>query len=139
VQVLGKGKKARIVPVGRAAAQALRLCLKERAALAKERRRRCSSAARAGRLGPRRLQVRVAYWRGRQGLGVHVHPHCSGHSSASAPAGVQWRVRGVQELLGHADISTTQIYQPSDFQHLARIYDATTRGRAERPEARSRA
>jgi integrase/recombinase XerC len=125
VQVLGKGKKARIVPVGRAAAQALRLWLKERAALAKEQEAALFVGRSGGRLGPRAVQVRVAYWARRQGLGVHVHPHLFRHSFASHLLESSGELRGVQELLGHADISTTQIYTHLDFQHLARIYDAT--------------
>ena len=124
VRVLGKGKKSRIVPVGRLALAALRAWLKERATLAA-----ASEAAlfvgRAGkRLGPRAIQARVDYWAKRQGLGVHVHPHLFRHSFASHLLESGGELRGVQELLGHADISTTQIYTHLDFQHLARIYDA---------------
>jgi len=125
VQVLGKGKKVRIVPVGRAAAQALRLWLKERAAMAKEQEAALFVGRSGGRLGPRAVQARVAYWARRQGLGVHVHPHLFRHSFASHLLESSGELRGVQELLGHADISTTQIYTHLDFQHLARIYDAT--------------
>jgi integrase/recombinase XerC len=125
VQVLGKGKKARIVPVGRVAAEALRLWLKERAAVAKEHEAALFVGRSGGRLGPRAVQARVAYWARRQGLGVHVHPHLFRHSFASHLLESSGELRGVQELLGHADISTTQIYTHLDFQHLARIYDAT--------------
>jgi len=71
------------------------------------------------------VQLRVALWARRQGLGVHVHPHLFRHSFASHLLESGGGLRGVQELLGHADISTTQIYTHLDFQHLARIYDAT--------------
>ena len=125
VQVLGKGKKARIVPVGRAAAEALRQWLKERAAVAKEQEAALFVGRSGGRLGPRAVQTRVAYWARRQGLGMHVHPHLFRHSFASHLLESSGELRGVQELLGHADISTTQIYTHLDFQHLARIYDAT--------------
>jgi integrase/recombinase XerC len=125
VRVLGKGNKARIVPVGRAAASALRAWLKERAGLA----RRGESALFLGRsgtrLGARAVQTRVALWARRQGLGVPVHPHLFRHSFASHLLESSGELRGVQELLGHADIATTQIYTHLDFQHLARIYDAT--------------
>jgi integrase/recombinase XerC len=125
VQVLGKGSKARIVPVGRVAAAALRLWLKERAAVAKEHEAALFVGRSGGRLGPRAVQARVAYWARRQGLGMHVHPHLFRHSFASHLLESSGELRGVQELLGHADISTTQIYTHLDFQHLARIYDAT--------------
>ena len=125
VRVLGKGRKVRIVPVGRAAAEALAGWLRERPGIA-----RCDTAAlfvgRTGRrLGPRAVQVRVAHWARRQGLPLHVHPHVFRHSFASHLLESGGDLRGVQELLGHADISTTQIYTHLDFQHLARIYDAT--------------
>jgi len=125
VQVLGKGEKARIVPVGRVAAQALRLWLKERAAVAKEQEAALFVGRSGRRLGPRAVQLRLAYWARRQGLGMHVHPHLFRHSFASHLLESSGELRGVQELLGHADISTTQIYTHLDFQHLARIYDAT--------------
>ncbi len=125
VQVLGKGRKARIVPVGRAAAEALRLWLKARAGVAKEREAALFVGRSGARLGPRAVQARVAYWARRQGLSMHVHPHLFRHSFASHLLESSGELRGVQELLGHADISTTQIYTHLDFQHLARIYDAT--------------
>ncbi len=125
VQVLGKGRKARIVPVGRAAAEALRLWLKARAGVAKEHEAALFVGRSGTRLGPRAVQARVAYWARRQGLSMHVHPHLFRHSFASHLLESSGELRGVQELLGHADISTTQIYPHLDFQHLARIYDAT--------------
>jgi integrase/recombinase XerC len=125
VHVLGKGSKARIVPVGRAAAQALREWLKERPALARQQQTALFVGRNGARLGARSVQLRVAYWARRQGLGVHVHPHLFRHSFASHLLESSGELRGVQELLGHADISTTQIYTHLDFQHLARIYDAT--------------
>jgi integrase/recombinase XerC len=125
VRVLGKGRKARIVPVGRTAASALRLWLAARAALAKTNETALFVGRSGERLGPRAVQARVAYWARRQGLPVHVHPHLFRHSFASHLLESSGELRGVQELLGHADISTTQIYTHLDFQHLARIYDAT--------------
>jgi len=125
VRVLGKGRKARIVPVGRAAAEALRLWLKARAGMAKEHEAALFVGRSGARLGPRAVQARVAYWARRQGLGMHVHPHLFRHSFASHLLESSGELRGVQELLGHADISSTQIYTHLDFQHLARIYDAT--------------
>jgi integrase/recombinase XerC len=124
VQVLGKGRKSRIVPVGRLALAALSAWLRERAALAAADEPALFVARSGKRLGPRAIQARVDYWAKRQGLGVHVHPHMFRHSFASHLLESGGELRGVQELLGHADISTTQIYTHLDFQHLARIYDA---------------
>ena len=124
VRVLGKGRKSRIVPVGRLALAALRAWLRERAALAPASEPALFVGRRGERLGPRAIQSRVNYWAKRQGLGVHVHPHLFRHSFASHLLESGGELRGVQELLGHADISTTQIYTHLDFQHLARIYDA---------------
>jgi len=125
VQVLGKGRKSRIVPVGRAAAQALRSWLKERGTLARPEETALFVGINGRRLGARAVQLRVAHWARRQGLNRHVHPHLFRHSFASHLLESSGELRGVQELLGHADISTTQIYTHLDFQHLARIYDAT--------------
>jgi integrase/recombinase XerC len=124
VHVLGKGRKARIVPVGRLALRALRSWLEQRPALARPDENALFVGRNGRRLGPRAVQVRVALWARRQGLGVHVHPHLFRHSFASHLLESGGELRGVQELLGHADISTTQIYTHLDFQHLARIYDA---------------
>ncbi|HYM43482.1 MAG TPA: tyrosine recombinase XerC [Steroidobacteraceae bacterium] len=124
VQVLGKGRKSRIVPVGRLALAALRAWLRERAALAPAAETALFVGRGGRRLGPRAIQQRVDYWAKRQGLGLHVHPHLFRHSFASHLLESGGELRGVQELLGHADISTTQIYTHLDFQHLARIYDA---------------
>jgi len=124
VRVLGKGRKSRIVPVGRMALTALRAWLKERTALAATDELALFVGRNGRRLGPRAIQARVDYWAKRQGLGVHVHPHLFRHSFASHLLESGGELRGVQELLGHADISTTQIYTHLDFQHLARIYDA---------------
>jgi integrase/recombinase XerC len=125
VQVLGKGKKSRIVPVGRAAVKALQAWLKERPALARADETALFVGRNGRRLGPRAVQLRVGYWARRQGLSMHVYPHLFRHSFASHLLESSGELRGVQELLGHADISTTQIYTHLDFQHLARIYDAT--------------
>ena len=125
VRVLGKGKKSRIVPVGRAALKALREWLTQRAALARSAETALFVGRNGRRLGPRAVQLRVASWARRQGLSVPVHPHLFRQSFASHLLESSGELRGVQELLGHADISTTQIYTHLDFQHLARIYDAT--------------
>jgi integrase/recombinase XerC len=133
VQVLGKGKKDRVVPVGRAAVEALEHWLQERAAFARPDERALFVGRSGRRLGPRAVELRVAYWAKRQGVSVHVYPHLFRHSFASHLLESSGELRGVQELLGHANISTTQIYTHLDFQHLARIYDAT------HPRARKKA
>jgi integrase/recombinase XerC len=125
VRVLGKGSKTRIVPVGRKAVESLGAWLKERSGIARPDEAALFVGRNGRRLGPRAIQARVAGWARRQGLGVHVHPHLFRHSFASHLLESSGELRGVQELLGHADISTTQIYTHLDFQHLARIYDAS--------------
>ncbi|HYL00927.1 MAG TPA: tyrosine recombinase XerC, partial [Steroidobacteraceae bacterium] len=110
VRVLGKGSKSRILPVGRLALAALRAWLRERAALAATGEPALFVGRSGKRLGPRAIQTRIDYWAKRQGLGVHVHPHMFRHSFASHLLESGGELRGVQELLGHADISTTQIY-----------------------------
>jgi integrase/recombinase XerC len=124
VRVTGKGNKTRIVPVGRFAVEALSRWLRERAALADVGTHALFVGQSGQRLGPRAVQVRIAGWAKRQGLGLHVHPHMFRHSFASHLLESSQDLRGVQELLGHANISTTQVYTHLDFQHLAKIYDA---------------
>jgi integrase/recombinase XerC len=124
VRVLGKGNKARIVPVGKHAAEALKRWLAERAAIAGIGETAVFVGVNGRRLGPRIVQRRIAQWALRQGLPEHVHPHMFRHSFASHLLESSGDLRAVQELLGHANISTTQVYTHLDFQHLARIYDA---------------
>jgi integrase/recombinase XerC len=124
VRVLGKGSKTRIVPVGRQAVAALKVWLKERAGLAGSGVD-ALFVGRSGRpLSVRAVQLRVGAWGRRQGIGVHVHPHMFRHSFATHLLESSGDLRGVQELLGHAAIGTTQIYTHLDFQHLATVYDA---------------
>jgi integrase/recombinase XerC len=125
VRLLGKGNKSRIVPVGKQAVKALERWLSARATLAKPAEMAVFIGRNGRRLGARAVQLRVAHWARHQGLGVPVHPHLFRHSFASHLLESSGELRGVQELLGHADISTTQIYTHLDFQHLARIYDRT--------------
>lgn len=124
VRVLGKGNKTRIVPVGKHALDAIARWLKERVTLAAGGEQALFVSNRGARLGPRAIQKRVAAWARHQGLGRHVHPHLFRHSFATHLLESSQDLRGVQELLGHANISTTQVYTHLDFQHLAKIYDA---------------
>ena len=125
VRVTGKGNKVRVVPVGTEARAALSRWLKERGSIARVGENALFVARGGRRLGRRAVQTRVAYWARRQGLNLRVYPHLFRHSFASHLLESGGDLRGVQELLGHSDIATTQIYTHLDFQHLARIYDAT--------------
>jgi integrase/recombinase XerC len=125
VRVLGKGSKTRIVPVGRYAVTAASGWLRERATIAALGEQALFVARNGRRLGARAIQLRIAGWAKRQGLGVHVHPHMFRHSFATHLLESSQDLRGVQELLGHANIATTQVYTHLDFQHLAKIYDAS--------------
>lgn len=124
VRVLGKGGKERVIPVGRHAVAALEDWRARRSAIAQPDSAALFVGRGGRRLGRRAVQTRIAYWARRQGLPMHVHPHLFRHSFASHLLESSGDLRGVQELLGHADISTTQVYTHLDFQHLARIYDA---------------
>lgn len=123
VRVTGKGAKTRVVPVGRQARTALAVWLRARAQLAGAIEQALFVGVRGARISPRSVEARVAYWARRQGLGVHVYPHMLRHSFASHLLESSGDLRAVQELLGHANITTTQIYTHLDFQHLAHIYD----------------
>jgi integrase/recombinase XerC len=125
VKVLGKGKKTRIVPVGRMACQAIRLWLNERAKMAEINEIALFIGRHGRRLTPRAVQQRMKSWAKRQGLEQPLHPHMLRHSFASHLLESSGELRAVQELLGHADISTTQTYTQLDFQHLARVYDSS--------------
>ncbi len=125
VRVLGKGAKTRIVPVGRKACDALRVWLRERGALADIEETALFVGRNGSRLKPRAIQLRVAQWARRAGLPSRVYPHLFRHSFATHLLESSKDLRGVQELLGHADISTTQVYTHLDFAHLARTYDAS--------------
>ncbi len=123
VRVTGKGNKTRILPVGRKAIEALAAWLGARAGLAKIGETALFVGRNGSRVGQRAVQARVARWARLQGLPMRVHPHLFRHSFASHLLESSQDLRGVQELLGHADIATTQVYTHLDFQHLARIYD----------------
>jgi integrase/recombinase XerC len=121
VEVFGKGSKTRVLPLGRKAREALENWLPQRA-LANPADDAVFVSAQGRRLGPRAIQLRVGQ-AGVRELGQHLHPHMLRHSFASHMLESSQDLRAVQELLGHADIATTQIYTHLDFQHLATVYD----------------
>ncbi len=123
LEVTGKGAKTRRLPVGRQALQAVAGWLQARARLAAADERALFVSRRGARLKPRSVQQRLHHWAVRQGATRSVHPHLLRHSFASHLLESSGDLRAVQELLGHADISTTQIYTHLDFQHLAEVYD----------------
>ena len=125
VRVTGKGNKDRIVPVGRHALKALRLWAATRGDLANADEKALFVSNRGTRISPRSVQARVKHWAKRQGIDANVYPHLFRHSFATHVLESSHDLRGVQELLGHANISTTQVYTHLDFQHLAQIYDKT--------------
>lgn len=123
VRVTGKGSKTRVVPVGRKAIIALETWLKVRPQQLGPGENAVFTSRRGTRLTARAVQQRVRRWAKQQGIPGNVHPHTLRHSFASHLLESSGDLRAVQELLGHADISTTQIYTHLDFQHLARVYD----------------
>lgn len=123
VRVTGKGNKVRIIPVGTKARTVLRRWLRERGTLARPDEAAVFVGRNGRRLGPRAVQLRLAAIARTQGVPVKLHPHLFRHSFATHLLESSGDLRGVQEMLGHADISTTQVYTHLDFQHLARTYD----------------
>lgn len=128
VEVLGKGGKRRSVPVGQAAVAALQKWIDVRARLASPAPQPEDAAAlflgaRGKRISPRVVQLQLARIAQDAGLPTHVHPHVLRHSFASHVLQSAQDLRAVQEMLGHANISTTQVYTRLDFQHLAKAYD----------------
>jgi len=125
VRVTGKGSKERVLPVGRAALEALLGWGRDRSRLAAAGEKALFVSQRGCRISQRSVQARVEYWARRQGLDTRVYPHLFRHSFATHLLESSNDLRGVQELLGHANVSTTQVYTHLDFQHLAQIYDQT--------------
>ena len=123
VRITGKGNRTRIVPVGRHAVAALESWIERRAAMAAADEDAVFVSRRGTRLAGRTVQARLKHWAKRQGAGLAIHPHMLRHSFATHLLESSGDLRAVQELLGHASISTTQIYTQLDFQHLAHIYD----------------
>ena len=132
VRVTGKGSKTRVVPVGAQARAALRAWLAGRAQVVRPGERALFVSRAGTRLSPRAIQARVRYWGLKLGLPANVHPHVLRHSFASHVLQSSGDLRAVQEMLGHASISTTQVYTHLDFQYLAKVYDQA------RPRARKK-
>jgi integrase/recombinase XerC len=124
VRVTGKGNKTRVVPVGRHALDALQAWLDARARIAGVDTEALFVTRTGSRLSARAVQQRMKTWAVRQGLTVNAHPHVLRHSFASHVLQSSGDLRAVQEMLGHASISTTQIYTHLDHQYLAKAYDA---------------
>ena len=122
-QVTGKGRKTRIVPVGQAALIALTAWLPQRQLLARDNTPALFISRSGSRLTPRSVQLRLNRWAAQAGLGQHVHPHMLRHAFATHVLQSSGDLRAVQEMLGHASISTTQVYTHLDWQHLAKVYD----------------
>ena len=122
-RVTGKGSKQREVPIGRAAIKAVKAWLALRQDIANSDENALFVSNRGNRISPRTVQQRMKQLAQKQGLDQHLHPHKLRHSFASHMLESSGDLRAVQELLGHADISTTQVYTHLDFQHLAKVYD----------------
>ena len=123
VTVVGKGKKTRAVPIGKHARMAIKQWLKIRDNMANDEEFAVFVSQRGNRISRRSIQQRLKLWAKKQGITNLVNPHMLRHSFASHLLESSGDLRAVQELLGHADISTTQVYTHLDFQHLANVYD----------------
>ena len=126
VQVTGKGNKTRIVPMGTHAMQAIQKWLQIRSTIQIKdtANKPVFIGLQGNRVGARNLQLRLKEWSIKQGINSSAHPHTLRHSFASHVLQSSGDLRAVQEMLGHANISTTQIYTHLDFQHLSKTYDA---------------
>jgi integrase/recombinase XerC len=124
VEVMGKGAKTRIVPVGRHALEAVKAWLAQREGMIPPGETALFVAKGGRRMSGRAVAQRVGHWARRIGLAGKAHPHVLRHSFASHVLQSSGDLRAVQEMLGHASVSTTQVYTHLDFQHLAKAYDA---------------
>ncbi|GAA0374707.1 tyrosine recombinase XerC [Bowmanella denitrificans] len=123
LRVLGKGSKQRQLPIGRQARQCLDAWLKVRGQLAPADEPALFVSKQNKRITSRQIAKRMNLWAQKQGMAQPVHPHKLRHSFATHLLESSGDLRGVQELLGHANLSTTQVYTHLDFQHLAQVYD----------------
>jgi integrase/recombinase XerC len=124
LRVIGKGNKERLLPIGRMALEALSVWLKIRPELAASEEPAIFVSMLKNRLGTRQIAKRMKLWATRQNLEQSVNPHKLRHSFATHVLESSSDLRGVQELLGHANLSTTQVYTHLNFQHLAHVYDS---------------
>ncbi|MFA5242896.1 MAG: tyrosine recombinase XerC [Sulfuricella sp.] len=134
IRVTGKGSKTRIVPLGRLAIEAVQAWLACRTQLVAAGERAVFIGQRGTRLSPRAVQLRIKQWGIKLGINASVHPHMLRHSFATHVLQSSGDLRAVQEMLGHANISTTQVYTHLDFQHLAKVYDAAHPRAKKRPK-----
>lgn len=119
----GKGGKSRVLPIGGKAVKAINNWLQERSKIIAIFDEALFVTTKGRRLGQRSIELRLSQWCKKKGIQEHIHPHMLRHSFASHLLESSQDLRAVQELLGHSNISTTQIYTHLDFQHLAEIYD----------------
>jgi integrase/recombinase XerC len=124
LKVLGKGNKERLLPIGRIASEALTVWLKIRPELTSNEEPALFVSMRKNRIGTRQIAKRMKLWAIRQNLEQSVNPHKLRHSFATHVLESSSDLRAVQELLGHANLSTTQVYTHLNFQHLAHVYDS---------------
>lgn len=122
IRVTGKGAKERIVPFGKHAQHALKVWLEFRLAL-NPKENALFISQQGSRISRRQIEIRMRSWGDKNGLNLNLHPHRLRHSFATHMLEESSDLRAVQELLGHANLSTTQIYTHLDFNHLAKIYD----------------
>ncbi len=130
----GKGGKSRILPIGSKAVTAINNWLQQRLKNVAVSESALFVSTRGTRLGQRSIELRLDQWCKKKGIAEHIHPHMLRHSFASHLLESSQDLRAVQELLGHSNISTTQIYTHLDFQHLADVYDKAHPRAKKKPE-----
>ena len=121
--VIGKGNKTRMLPIGNEAIKSLKMWLSSRNELANPEEEALFVGSRGNRLSRRSIQSRIKHWARKNGIQQDVYPHLLRHSFATHMLEASGDLRAVQELLGHKDISTTQVYTHLDFEHLSKTYD----------------